>query len=347
MIRTNFFRMTRHTGKRFLQKKTAVILLAGLAAVLLVSPGPSDLRAEEVFITIGGGDVSGVYFPAGLAVAGILNQKRDEHGIRATVEATTGATFNLNAILAGYLEFGLTQSDKLYQAVQGLAEWAENGPQSTLRSVFSLHTESVTLVAAVDAEIRSIADLRGKRVSIGNPGSSQHRTVTDALLTAGLDPRKDILAQTVTASNAPILLQDDRIDAYFFTVGHPSETIRRALANERKARIIPISGPAIDKLVADHIPYTHSVIPVAQLYPEAGDPAPVATFGVIATLCTSSRVPDDVVYTLAKEVFENLEAFRRQHPAFSNLTREGMLAGLSAPLHSGAHRYFAEIGLVQ
>jgi hypothetical protein len=341
-----YFHMKRQTAKTVV-KKWIGFWVAVFSAGIFVYVGPDDLRAENVFVTIGGGDVSGVYFPAGLAIARTLNDKRDDYGIRATVEATPGSTFNLNAILAGYLEFGLSQSDKQYQAIHGLAEWTEKGPQTELRAVFSLHYESVTLVAAVDAGINTIGDLKAKRVSIGNPRSSQHQTVTDALVAAGFNPARDLIVRNVMASHAPDSLQDNRIDAYFFTVGHPSETIRRALANPRKSRIIPISGPAIDKLVADHIPYIHSVIPVAQLYPEAADPAPVATFGVIATLCTSSRVPDDVVYALTREVFENLAAFRRQHPAFSNLTREGMLAGLSAPLHPGAHRYFTEIGLIQ
>lgn len=330
-----------------MKKKTAVILLACVIAGLFVQPGLPDLWAEEVFITIGGGDVSGVYFPAGLAIARALNDKRNDHGIRATVEATKGSTFNLDAILTGYMEFGLSQSDKQYQAVHGLAEWAEKGPQTELRAVFSLHHESVTLVAAMDAGINTIGDLKAKRVSIGNPRSSQHRTVTDALVAAGFDPARDLIVRNVMASEAPALLQDNRIDAYFFTVGHPSETIRRALANERKVRIIPISGPGIDRLVAENIPYIHSVIPVAQLYPETADQAPVATFGVIATLCTSTRVPADVVYTLTKEVFENLEMFRRQHPALSNLSKERMLDGLSAPLHPGASKYFREIELIE
>jgi len=329
-----------------MKKKTTVIVLAGFIAAVLGGAGGSDPRAEDVFITIGGGDVSGVYFPAGLAIARILNDRRNETGMRATVEATTGATFNLNAILAGYMEFGLTQSDKQYQAVNGLAEWAGKGPQRELRAVFSLHHESLTLVAAEDAGINSIADLKGQRVSIGNPGSGRHRLVMDALKAFGLDPQNDISSQKVMASQAPALLQDNRIDAYFFTVGHPSETIRRALAGARRARLIPISGPAIDELLTANPEYIHSVIPVARLYPDAADSMPVATFGVIATLCTSSKVPEPVVYTLTKEVFENLEMFRRQHPAFFGLSKQGMLEGLSAPLHSGASKYFEEIGLI-
>lgn len=329
-----------------MKRKITVVWGVCLLAGLVLYAGPSNLQAQEVFITIGGGDVSGVYFPTGLIIAKMLNAKRNEYGIRATVESTTGATFNLNAILAGYLDFGLTQSDKQYQAVNGLAEWAAKGPQHDLRAVFSIHHETVTLVAAVDAGIRAIADLKGKRVSTGNPGSSQHRIVMDALEATGLDPQRDFSELRVMASDAPTLLQDNLIDAYFFTVGHPSESIKRGLSGERKARIVPISGPTIDKLVAENNFYISSNIPAKQFYPDAGDQADVATFGVIATLCTSSTVPSDVVYAFTKEVFDNFEMFRQQHPAFYHLTRAGMLEGLSAPLHPGALRYFKETGLI-
>ena len=318
-----------------------------MIASVLFSVAPSGLRAEDVFITIGGGDISGVYFPAGLAIARLLNDRRQDYGIRAAVEATTGSTFNLNAIMAGYLEFGLAQSDRLYQAVNGLAEWAEKGPQTELRSVFSIHRESLTLVAAVDSGIQSISDLKGKRVNTGNPGTSQHRIVMDALEAADLDPKRDIGAQKVILSEVPALLQDHLIDAFFFTVGHPSEIIRTALSGERKARIIPISSPAVDHLVGKKNYYLKSTIAVKKLYPDVGNPMDVATFGVIATLCTSSRVSTEVVYALTKEVFENFETFRRQHPAFLDLSKEGMIKGLSAPLHPGALKYFKEAGLIQ
>lgn len=322
---------------------TPVRLFCCLAS-LIYCIAVSGARADDVFITIGGGDVSGVYFPTGLAIAKIVNNKRDQYGIRATVEATAGATFNINAIMAGYLEFGLTQSDKQFQAVNGLAEWEQKGPQKKLRSIFSLHDEAVTLLAAQDANINSIMDLRGKRVSTGNPGSNQQRTIIDALGAFGIDPDKDILRRRVFASDAPALLQDRGIDAYFFTVGHPSQTILRGLSGQRKTRIVPITGPAIDKLVAQNVYYVHSTIPVKQLYPEVGDQPEVDTFGVIATLCTSSDIPEDLVYALTKEIFENFDMFRRQHPAFNNLKKEGMLEGLSAPLHMGAVRYYREAG---
>jgi TRAP transporter TAXI family solute receptor len=329
-----------------MNRKITIIGVVCWVAVLVPYAGPTDLRAEEIFITIGSGDFSGLYYPTGLIIARMINAKRDLYGIRAAVEATNGATFNLNGIMAGYLEFGLAQSDTLYEAVHGLAAWEEKGPQQDLRYVFSLHHEAVTLVAAVDAGITTLADLKGKRVSLGNPGISRHRIVMDILTASGLDPKRDMTQFDVMASDAPALLQDNRIDAYFFTVGHPSETVQRGLSGERQTRLIPIAGPAIDRLVAEKRYYSHGTIPVRRLYPEAGDQPDVATMGVLAVLCTSSRVSADVVYDLTKEVFENFESFRFKHPAFYNLKKESMLKGLGAPLHPGALRYYREAGLL-
>jgi TRAP transporter TAXI family solute receptor len=143
-------------------------------------------------VTIGSGDITGVYYPTGLSVAKMINDKREEYGVRAAVESTPGSVFNVNAVMAGYLEFGLVQSDKQYQAVKGLAEWAKKGPQEELRAVLSIHQESVCLVAAVDAGIETMADLKGKGVNLGHPGAAQYLNAIDALESAGLNPDSDI-----------------------------------------------------------------------------------------------------------------------------------------------------------
>lgn len=331
-----------------MSRKMTAFLTACLFAGVLFNSSPAKVQAEEAFVTIGGGDFSGVYFPTGLAIAKLLNNKRPIYGLRATVEATSGSTFNLNAILAGYMDLGLTQADKEYHAVKGRAEWSEKGPQNALRTVFSLYSETVTLVAAADAGIDSIEDLKGKRVSLGNPGSSQHRLVTDILVAVGLDPDKDFVRQTAYASDAPALLQDNRIDAYFFIVGHPSESIRLGLSGARKAQIIPIVGPGIEQLIADNKYYTKNMILAQQLYPGSESKRPVIeTVGVKALLCTSAKTPDDTVYAVTKEVFENLDEFRKQHPALMGLNKEEMLTGINAPLHPGALKYFKESGLMR
>jgi uncharacterized protein len=174
------------------KKKLIDSLLSVLSMHILFGALPAALQAETRFVTIGSGDISGVYYPTGLIIAKMINDKRMDYGLRATVESTPGSVFNVNAITAGYLEFGLVQSDTQYEAVMGLAEWSPKGPQSDLRAVFSVHHESVNLVAAVDAGIRTLTDLKGKRVNLGHPRAGQYQNAIDALASAGASTRKRI-----------------------------------------------------------------------------------------------------------------------------------------------------------
>lgn len=297
---------------------------------------------EQTFVTIGTGGITGVYYPTGGAIAKIVNQKRKTYGIRCTVESTSGSVFNVNAIMSGDLEFGVVQSDRQYQAVNGLAEWENMGKQDALRSVFSIHPESITLVAAVDADIIDILDLKGKRVNIGNPGSGQRQNAIDALTAVGIDIETDIVTEGIKAAEAPGLLQDGRIDAFFYTVGHPSGAIKEATAGKRKVRFASIVD--IDELLEKYPYYTKAYIPIHH-YPGAANEENVPTFGVKATLVTSEKVPDHVVYAITREVFENFESFKKLHPAYQVLTKESMLEGLTAPIHPGAMKYYKEVGL--
>ncbi|MBW1982117.1 MAG: TAXI family TRAP transporter solute-binding subunit [Deltaproteobacteria bacterium] len=315
-----------------------IALCLGLGLVF----GPTEVAAKTTFITIGTGGITGVYYPTGGAICRIVNKKKSEYGIRCTVESTGGSVFNVNAVMAGDLEFGVVQSDRQYQAIKGLAEWKEKGPQKDLRAVFTIHPESVTLVAADDAGIKTIQDLRGKRVNIGNPGSGQRQNSIDALAAAGIDYTKDIIAEGVKAAEAPGLLQDGRIDAFFYTVGHPSGAIKEATAGRRKVHFVPITD--VDKLLAKYPYYARAVIPI-KFYPGATNKEDVQTFGVKATFVTSAKVPDKVVYAVTKEVFENFEAFKKLHPAYAVLTKQNMLEGMSAPIHPGAMKYYKESGL--
>lgn len=309
---------------------------------LLLTSGVTMGYAKTNFVTIGTGGITGVYYPTGGAIAKMVNQKKKEYGIRATVESTGGSVFNINAVLNGDLEFGIAQSDRQFQAINGLAEWEKRGPQKDLRAVFSIHPELVTLVAAADANINSLADLKGKRVNIGNPGSGQRQNAIDALNAAGIDFKKDMTTEGVKAAEAPGLLQDNRIDAFFYTVGHPSGAFKEATAGARKVNFVPITG--VDALIAKSPYYAKSYIPVSH-YPNAVNKKNVNTFGVKATLITSAKVPNEIVYAITKEVFENFEAFKKLHPAYAVLTKESLLQGLSAPIHEGALKYFKEAGL--
>ena len=333
-------------------KKAFVLMLTLWVALAMVgcgsdqkaeTAGTTEKAAKTAFVTIGTGGITGVYYPTGGAIAKMVNNKRDEYNIRCTVESTGGSVFNVNAVMAGDLEFGVVQSDRQYQAVKGMAEWQEKGPQSDLRAVFSIHPESVTLAAAVDAGIEDIRDLKGKRVNIGNPGSGQRQNSIDALEAVGIDYTTDLDAESVKAAEAPGLLQDGRIDAFFYTVGHPSGAFKEATAGTRKVRFVPITG--IDDLLAKYPYYAKSFVPVKE-YPGAVNESDVDTFGVKATLVTSAKVPENVVYAITKEVFENFEEFKGLHPAYKVLTKQNMLEGLSAEIHPGAMKYYKEAGLM-
>lgn len=335
-------------------KKVLTCLLALMVALVLAacsseektapdtSAKPAAAPAKTQYVTIGTGGITGVYYPTGGAIAKIVNKKRDMYNIRCTVESTGGSVFNVNAVMAGDLEFGVVQSDRQYQAMKGEAEWKDKGPQADLRAVFSIHPESVTLVAAVDSGVKDIADLKGKRVNIGNPGSGQRQNSIDALQAVGLNYESDLNAEGVKAAEAPGLLQDGRIDAFFYTVGHPSGAIKEATAGARKVTFVTITG--IDELLAKYPYYAKSFVPI-KLYPGAANDGDVETFGVKATFVTSAKVPDDVVYAVTKEVFDNFEDFKKLHPAYAVLTKEGMLEGLSAEIHPGALKYYQEAGL--
>lgn len=298
----------------------------------------------RTFVTIGTGGVTGVYYPTGGAISRMVN-KKSNYGIKATVESTGGSVYNINAVLNGELEFGVAQSDRQYQAYNGLAEWSQRGPQKDLRAVFSIHPESITLIASARSSVKSIADLKGKRVNVGNPGSGQLQNSKDVLAAYGMS-LDSIHAEQVKAVEAPGLLQDEKIDAFFYTVGHPNGNIKEATSGRIKVRIVSINGPGIDDLLKKRSYYAKAIIP-AKFYPNAVNKNDIESVGVKATFVASKKLDDKIVYAITREVFDNLEAFKKLHPAYAVLTKENMLQGLSAPIHQGALKYYKETGLVK
>jgi TRAP transporter TAXI family solute receptor len=322
-----------------MRKMRFILAIVSMLGVYLVGCGAKETR----FVTIGTGGVTGLYYPTGGAISRMLNKKFKEFKIKATVESTSGSVFNINAVLQGDMEFGIAQSDRQYQAYHGLAEWAEAGPQTDLRAVFSLHAEPITLVVSEQSGIRDIEDLGSKRINLGNPGSGQLQNSKDVLTAAGLS-EQDVLAEYVKAVEAPGLLQDERLDGFFYTVGHPNGNIKEATSGRIKVFIVPIRGQRIDKMVEDCPYYAKAMIP-RSFYPRALNSDDIETIGVKATFVTSRDIDEDLVYALARLVFENLEEFKKLHPAYKQLTRENMLRGLTAPVHRGALRYYREAGL--
>ncbi len=327
-------------------RRTLALLSVLTLAVACAAPTPRPSKGicakGTRFATIGTGDITGIYYPAGGSIAKIINKGRERHCMRLAVGSTLGSVYNINEVLEGELDFGIVQSDRQYEAYHGLAEWKEVGPRTRLRGLFSIHPETVILVAAVDAGIESVADLKGKRVNIGNEGSGQRQNAIDALDAAGLDHRTDMIAFAEVASRAPDLLQRGIIDAFFYTVGHPSAAIKEATIGKRKVRSAQLIG--LDLIASKYPYYTKGVVPM-KYYPGAENTSDVESFAVKATVVTTEDQSEELVYTVTKELFRNFAFFKTLHPAFEDLEKREMLRGMTAPFHPGAIRYYKEAGL--
>ncbi|AEV37860.1 TRAP transporter solute receptor, TAXI family protein [Pseudovibrio sp. FO-BEG1] len=308
------------------------------AALIAVSVA-TGASAENRFVSIGTGGVTGVYYPTGGAICRLVNKTRKEHGIRCSVESTGGSVYNINTIQNGELEFGVAQSDVQANAYEGRSQW-DGKPFGELRSVFSVHPEPVTMLAAKGSGVNNYTDLKGKKVNIGNPGSGQYAT-WQLLEKEGIVNKGDLaLATELKSAEAGAALCDGKIDAYYWLVGHPSASTQETVST-CDAQLVNVEGKAIDDLVDKYSFYRKATIP-AGMYNNAED---INTFGVGATFVSSAAVPNDVVYTIVKSVFENFDDFKKLHPAFKNLKEEEMIKdSLTAPLHDGAVKYYKERG---
>jgi uncharacterized protein len=324
-------------------RKALVIGIAFLFGfALMIGSAPAEAKDQQ-FVTIGTGGVTGVYYPTGGAICRLVNKTRKEHGIRCSVESTGGSVYNLNTIAAGELDMGVAQSDWQYHAYNGTSKFKAKGPNKDLRAVFSVHPEPFTVVARKDSGIKKFAQLKGKRVNIGNPGSGQRGTMEVVMKAMGWTKADFKLASELKSAEQSKALCDNKIDAMVFTVGHPSGSIKEA-ATSCDSVIVEVAGSIIDKLVNDNDYYRTATIP-GGMY--RGTDMDTKTFGVGATFVTSAKVPENVIYNVVKAVFENFDQFKKLHPAFKVLKKEEMIKdGLSAPLHKGAVKYYKEAGLL-
>ena len=321
--------------------RTGGLFAAGLLA--LTSFGTPAV-AQQKFVTIGTGGVTGVYYAAGGAICRLLNKDRKEHGLRCSVESTGGSAFNVNTIKEGELDFGMSQSDVQHNAFNGEETFADGGAHSDLRAVFSIHPEPFTVLAHPDAGVTNFEDFKGKRFNVGNPGSGTRASMERLLAAMGWTMADFSLASELKADEHGPALCDGKIDGFFYGVGHPSANIQDPTTT-CGAKLIPLTGEAVDKLLAESPYYAKATIP-GGLY--NANPDDTETFGVLATLVTSANVPEETVYQLVKSTFENFDEFKSLHPAFAILDPAKMVKdGNSAPLHPGAEKYYKEKGWLQ
>lgn len=330
---------TKYTMTLHKKIRSTIFILSTLMSLPSIS-----FATESTFVTIGTGGVTGVYYPAGGAICRLMNKGKKQHNIRCSVESTGGSIYNLNSIRSGELDVGVAQSDWQYYALNGHSKFADKGKFNNLRSLFALHSEAFTVVARKDANIHTFEDLKNKRVNIGNPGSGQRATIDILLKEMGWTTDDFTLSSELKASEQSTALCDNKVDAIVFFAGHPNASIKEA-TTACDANLVHVNNTAVDSLIKKYAYYAKSVVPEKMYGDSTKD---TYTFGVRATLVTSTDLPEGVAYTLVKSVFENLRTFKRLHPAFSHLTKEDMAtSGLSAPLHKGAEKYYREIGLIQ
>jgi hypothetical protein len=323
---------------KFMPLKSTV---AGLSVAALLAGAAASAQAQEKFITIGTGGQTGVYYVVGQSICKLVNRGTGKHNIKCTAPSTGGSIANINALKAGDQDMGVAQSDWQYHAYNGTSKFEDQGAFKDLRAVFSVHGEPFTVVARKDSGVKTFSDLKGKRVNIGNPGSGQRATMGVVLDALGWSASDFSLASELKSAEQSAALGDNKVDAIVFTVGHPNGSIQEATTTT-DALLVPVTGPAIDKLVGDNPYYAKATIP-GGMY--KGNDDDTQTFGVKATFVSSAKVPDEVVYQVVKAVFDNFGRFKKLHPAFANLKESEMIKdGLSAPLHPGAVKYYKEKG---
>ncbi len=317
--------------------------LCGVGAVVFALALPVAAPAPaQTNIVVGTGSLYGVYFQVGRGLCRLVNKHVEE--LDCTAVPTAGSQFNLDSVRDYAFEMGIVQSDVHYSAFTGTGayKFADVGYEN-IRSLFSVHGEPFTLVARRDSGIRTLADLEGRRVNLGNPGSGQRATMQVVMDAMGWTTDSFRLALELPAAQQSLALCLDQIDAMVYVVGHPNKSIRKA-TEACEAVVVPVEGPAVDRLVSANPYYSYMTIP-GGLY--AGNERATPSFGVRATVVVSEDLEDEIGYAIVKAVFDNLDAFKRMYPAFGPLDRQRMTReGLVAPLHGGARRYFREQGLM-
>lgn len=300
-------------------------------------------ETQSKFLTIGTGGVTGVYYPTGGAICRLINRNRGDHGIQCSVESTGGSVYNLNALLNGELDIGIAQTDLQYHAYHETCDVTSLAPNADLRSVVNLYIEPLTVLALRESNIRTMYDLKGKRINVGVPGSGQRETVSTLIKSLGWTLKDFSLVSELNPVEQSQALCDKKVDAIIFSAGHPNGSIQEATAT-CSASIIPLEGPEINKILEKYPYYTLSSVPGKMYF---GTPDAQSTFGTRVGVVSTANVSSDIIYLVTKAIVEHFEAFKKVHPAFANLELIDLVGDTNIiPIHCGALRYFREKGIL-
>jgi TRAP transporter TAXI family solute receptor len=288
--------------------------------------------------------VSGFYYPVGGAVCRILSRDADKVGPRCLVEPTSGNAANVSQLRKGDVDLAVMQSRAVAQARSGEGPFADQGAFPALRAVAALHSEPVLVLVAKSAKIRSLADLKGKKVNLGRPQSFQRMMAEATLAAAGLAVSDLGTALEIDFDQQPVGLCDGRLEAAFFTGIHPMTTAEQAL-EECGVEALNLKGPMLQEAV-NRNPYLATSVIAAETYP--GIETDTTTIAMKAVLVTTSSLPESSAAQVAKGLADNFRAFVDQSPALRGSTRDGLARdGIAIPLHPGAEKAYREAGVLK
>jgi len=317
-------------------------MIKNILSVSLMGFIVNALAMETIFI--GTGNINGTYYPTGKHICDFFNKTTDPIHTKNRCQAisTEGSRYNIQALENSSLEFGIAQSDLVYQAFMGEGVFKEK-KISHLRSVISIYPELLAFIVRKDAQITTFNDIKKKRINLGSAGSGTETTIEILFDTFHISKNDLLQWSSLTIQDAQKVLNKNRLDGYFYMVGHPAKNIIPTETNIT-VDIIPIQGKKVDKLIAKYPYYAKGYIP-ADTY--KGISKDIQSIGVQAVLVTHKDIDDKIVKKIIKNLLDNFEEFKLSHPAYKSITKESLIQGLSAPLHKSAENYYKKIGLIQ
>jgi len=314
-------------------------LAGGLAVLTAVAACGPVLRRPDV--VIGTASATGIYYPLGGAICRLLNVETSRHGLRCSEQPSSGSVATIESLRRARRDLGVVPSDVLADAVAGHGAFHARAAGDDLRILFAGPDEMLTVVARQDLGIRMVAQIRGARINVGNPGSRQRANVDRVMTALGLTRGDFADVRELPATEQYRAFCDKDVDVIAYSVGHPSGLIHD-VTRACGGVLLDVSGPGIERMLAEYREYERVVIPGGTY---SANPADVRTFGVRAVVVTSPRVSETVAHEITRTVFDNVDAFRRLHPAFETLSVAEMVASHGrVPIHPGALRYYRERG---
>lgn len=333
--------------------RSKILLISLLITGLALGFGTADAQ-EMKFFRIGTGGTGGTYYPIGGLISHCISNPPGSRpcekggscgvpGLVAIAQSANGSVANINAIKSGVLESGFSQSDVAYWAYTGTGIYEGKGRVDDLRALANLYPETIHLVARKGAGIKSVKDLKGKRVSLDEPGSG---TLVDARIILGAYglTEKDIKAAYLKPTPAIDKIKDNQLDAFFIVAGFPTGSVVE-LASSVGAELVPITGPEAEAIIKQYGFFAKDVIP-AETYEGIGK---TESISVGAQWVVSAKVDADLIYEIAKAIWneKSRQLLDRGHAKGKTITLETALDGIGIPLHPGAERFYKEAGILK